>query len=100
MHDILVFIAAAAVTASIAVIITLKTGRIFCAFLRRINYKATSIAVLIILGLLSVFLSGWKGIIILIVTTAIGIIPGIVKVTRTQAMGCLLLPTIMYYIGF
>lgn len=99
-HDTLLFVAAAAVTASVAVIITIKTGRIFCNILRRINYKITSIAVLVVLGLLSVVLSGWKGLLILVVTTAIGIIPGIVKVTRTQAMGCLLLPTMMYYFNF
>lgn len=99
-HDIMLFVAAAAVTASIAVIITIKTGRVFCKMLQKINYKATSIGVIIVLALLSIVLSSWKGIIIIIVTTAIGIIPGIVKVTRTQAMGCLLLPTILYYINF
>ncbi len=99
-YNIILFVAAAAVTASIAVIITIKTGRIFCNILRNINYKATSICILIVLAGLSIVLSGWKGVVILIVTTAIGIIPGIVKVTRTQAMGCLLLPTIMYYVGF
>ncbi|MFA6888483.1 MAG: tripartite tricarboxylate transporter permease [Candidatus Woesearchaeota archaeon] len=99
-HDIMLFVAAAAVTASIAVVITIKIGRIFCSILRKINYKVLSIGILIVLGLLSVVLSGWKGILILIVTTAIGIIPGIVKVTRTQAMGCLLLPTMIYYITF
>jgi len=98
IHELLLFITTAIVTAAIAVPITLVLGRSFCTLLNKINYNKL---VLSIIGLITLFvfiLSGWIGLVILITTTAIGLIPAIVKVTRTQAMGCLLLPVIMYYL--
>jgi len=98
IKELLMFTVAAIVTAAIAVPLTLYMGKIFCKFLNKINYKKLIIAIISFITILVFVMSGWIGLIVLITTTAIGIVPGIVKVTRTQAMGCLLLPVIIYYI--
>lgn len=96
--EIFLFACAAILAAAVAVPLTLYLGRKFCKLITIINYQKTIIIILCFLIGLTFYLSGWIGFIILITTTAIGIIPGIVKVTRTQAMGCLLLPVIVYYL--
>jgi len=45
-----------------------------------------------------IFLSGLLGLLVLFVSTAVGLIPAVVKVSRTQAMGCIMLPVMIYFI--
>jgi TctA family transporter len=47
---------------------------------------------------LVVILSGWKGIVVLFASASLGVIASIVKCSRTQAMGCLLVPVMIYFI--
>ncbi|MEK6868099.1 MAG: tripartite tricarboxylate transporter permease [Nanoarchaeota archaeon] len=96
--EILLFIITALVTAAIAVPITFWIGRIFAKYVPRIPYRKLSITICGIIVVLTLILSSWQGLLVLITATAIGIIPGIVKVTRTMAMGCLLVPTVVYYL--
>ncbi len=98
IKEVLLFTAAILITAAIAAMITLKTGKMFCKMVTKINYKLLTGIIIAVIVLLTIILSGWLGLLVLITTTAIGIIPGIVKVTRTQAMGCLLVPTLGYYL--
>ncbi len=98
LQEVFLFALASLITAALAVPLTLFFARIFCTIINKVNYKKLVIAILCFIVLLTIIISSWIGILILITTTAIGMIPGIVKVTRTQAMGCLLLPTIVYYI--
>ena len=96
--EILVFIITAIVAAALAVPITFWFGRIFAKYVPRIPYKKLSTAICGIIIILTIILSSWQGLLVLMTATAIGIIPGIVKVTRTMAMGCLLVPTLVYYL--
>lgn len=96
--EILLFIITALVVAAVAVPITFWFGRIFAVYVPRIPYRKLSITICGVIVVLTIVLSSWQGILVLITATAIGIIPGIVKVTRTMAMGCLLVPTVVYYL--
>ncbi len=86
------------ITACTSIPITLFIAKRFGKYITRINYQKTIVGIICFLILLTFILSGWIGLIILATTTAIGMIPGIKKVTRTMAMGCLLLPVVVYYI--
>lgn len=57
-----------------------------------------SIGLLCILTVLCIMLSRLASIIILITATAIGFIPLIKNINRNHERGCLMLPTIMFYI--
>lgn len=96
--EILLFIITAIIAAAVAVPITFWFGRIFALYVPRIPYKKLSITICGIIILLTIILSSWQGLLVLITATAIGIIPGIVKVTRTMAMGCLLVPIVVFYL--
>jgi putative membrane protein len=55
-------------------------------------------AILIILITMSVLISGWLSLIILITATALGVLAINSGVRRIQLMGCLIVPVIMYFI--
>jgi TctA family transporter len=46
-----------------------------------------------------VIFSGLMGILILIVSIAVGFIPNYLNIRRTYAMGCLILPCILFFMG-
>ena len=66
--------------------------------INKINYSKLSIITLIALIILVGIISGWKGLIILIISTLTGIYCISLNVKRTNMMGCLILPTILFYL--
>jgi len=66
--------------------------------INKINYSALSIGTLIFLTILVFIFSGFLGILILVASTLIGIYFNELNVKKTNMMGCLLIPTIGYYL--
>lgn len=95
---IIIFLCSALITGSVSVFLTFKLGIFFSKFINKINYKKTVIFVIIFITLLVFIISGILGLFILLIATAIGIIPAITKITRTHGMGCILLPVILFFI--
>lgn len=62
------------------------------------NYQKISIFVLSFIILLTLIISGFKGILILFVASLLGVYTNYYKVSKSQMMGCLLIPTMLYYI--
>jgi putative membrane protein len=95
---IIIFLACALISGGIASVITLLFGKLFARTLQKINYYKMLISVIVFIIILTPLLSGWIGILILLVSTAVGLLPALKKVSRTQGMGCLLLPVIIYFL--
>jgi len=95
---ILIFLFTALTAGGIASIITLIIGRGFARLITRIPYRILVITIILFIILITPLISGFTGIIILITTTALGILPAVKKTSRTTAMGCLLLPVITYFV--
>lgn len=98
MNHIIIFLIVSMIAACIGVFLTLKISKVFCRLMNIIDYKKVIMTVIAFVCLLVVIMTGALGFCVLIVSTAIGLVPAIVKVTRTQAMGCLLLPVIIYFL--
>jgi len=64
----------------------------------KINYSKLSFGVLIILVLITLFFSGILGFLVFIVSACLGLVCIFLNIRRTHLMGCLLLPTILYYL--
>ncbi|RLI94337.1 MAG: hypothetical protein DRO94_03125 [Candidatus Altiarchaeales archaeon] len=95
----LLIIGVVAFSAVIATQIHLIVGRIALNLFHRINYRILSgVSMAIILILVYIF-TGIFGMFILFVSTSIGLLPIMTKISRTHLMGVLLLPTILYFIG-
>lgn len=86
------------IAGSAATILVLKISKKFIFFIERINYSKLCFWVLLVLCGLTVLFSGWFGLLILAVTTALGIFTNALGIKKMHLMGCLLLPIILYYI--
>ncbi|MBS1262980.1 MAG: hypothetical protein MAG715_00146 [Methanonatronarchaeales archaeon] len=64
-----------------------------------LNYRYLSLAVLVALSSAAFLLTGFFGLQVLAVATAMGLLPPKLGVRRTHLMGCLLLPIMMFFFG-
>ncbi len=94
-HKLLVFISLAIASSGIAAVITLLVSRFLLNKIDRIDYKKTSLFVMFFIVLFSFVFSGLPGILMLIVATAIGVLPHLTGTAKYTCMGVLLLPIII-----
>jgi len=99
INEAMVFIVFILISAGIGTIITLKFTKVALTFLKKINYQKLCLFSSLFLLVLTVIFSGLIGILVLIVSVAVGLIPNKMGIKRTHAMGCLLLPTILFFLG-
>ena len=82
----------------ISFFLTIFLAKFFSQKIEKINYTLISTTTLIILFFIVALVSGFFGLIILAVSTLTGIYCISLKVRRTQMMGCLLIPVIIWYL--
>ncbi|MBU0627942.1 MAG: tripartite tricarboxylate transporter permease [Nanoarchaeota archaeon] len=97
-EQLIVLIFAALIAGGIAAYLALFFAKVFSKFIVKVNYKLVSICVIGFIFMISVYFSGFLGVLILVTSTAVGIIPALTGVKRSNAMGCLLLPVIIYFL--
>ena len=99
LAHIMLFLAITLTATGAATLLTLWFGKVFCRLVSVVNYRALVTGIILFIVILTPILRSWTGVLILIISTAVGLIPAIVKVARVHAMGCLLLPVILYFLG-
>ncbi|MEM5804304.1 MAG: tripartite tricarboxylate transporter permease [Candidatus Aenigmatarchaeota archaeon] len=97
LGQVLLFLSVVLAAAGIGACMTLKMSRLAVAFLRRVDYA--KLCMLTFAGVLAMtaWFSGPAGVAISLVALSIGLIPNIAGVKRSHCMGCLLVPTIMFF---
>lgn len=95
---IVVFLIISLIVGSISFIITLKAGVFFSKIITKINYKMLIISIIIFITIMVYVFNSFIGLLVLITSTAIGIVPAITKIQRTHSMACLMVPVIIYLI--
>ncbi|MFQ6020434.1 MAG: tripartite tricarboxylate transporter permease [Candidatus Aenigmatarchaeota archaeon] len=98
-NEILIFISVIIFAAGIASILTLNISKRFLKILSKVNYSKLCFYVSIFIFGLIVFFSGIMGLLISFTGIAIGIIPNLIGVRRSYSMGCLIIPTILFFMG-
>ena len=96
LNDLLIFSSVALLVGGIATFLAFRITRIFSKIMSKVNYKLLVISIIVMIVGMTFYFSGFLGLLILVTSTAIGIIPGELGVARNHAMGCLLLPVIIY----
>ena len=92
---LILFLAVALIAGAIATFLTLYVSKIFSTIMNKVNYSALSILIIAFISIMVFYFSGYVGLLILIIATAIGLVPNIVEVSRSNSMACLLLPIIL-----
>jgi putative membrane protein len=82
----------------IAFFLTIFLAKFFSSRIEKVNYTFLSLSTLLVLIILVYFISGFYGLLILIISTFTGIYCIGLRVRRTHMMGCLLLPVIIWYL--
>ena len=95
---LVVFLCVALIVGGIATFLTLRITRVFAKFITKINYPSLCLCVIGFICLLVLYFSSWLGLLILIISTFIGMLATLLNVKKSHAMGCLLLPVILYFI--
>lgn len=98
-NEAMIFIVFILISAAIATIISLKFTKFALKFLKKIDYQKLCIATSIFLFGLTIVFSGLIGILVLVASLAVGLIPNKIGIKRTHMMGCLLVPTILFFMG-
>ena len=98
LNELVIYLFVAVIAGSISVFLALKITKVFANTIGKMNYNLLSIAVMAFISILVFLISGFAGFSILLVSTAIGLIAPLVGFKRSTAMGCLLLPVILYFV--
>ncbi len=94
---LLLFFGVILLTAFLSYFSTIMIGNNVHRVLSRIDYSKLCIGVLIGLALMVVLFTGFFGLLIFIIATPIGMLAPFFKVRKSNAMGVILLPVIMYF---
>jgi putative membrane protein len=98
LSNLILFFGVALVVAGIATFLTINLTKIFSKLMSKVDYTKICIFIIAFIFVLTLVLSGKYGILILLVSTSLGIVPPLIGVGRNHLMGCLLLPVILYFI--
>jgi putative membrane protein len=94
----IILIATALLAGSVSCFTAIFLAKKFTKLLEKVNYKLTCKIIIYFIILLAFLFSGWLGLLILAVSTAVGILPSLIGIQKNNLMGCLLVPVILFFI--
>jgi len=86
------------ISAIISFFITIYISKHLSSKISQINYSLVSKTILLIITICVIVFSGLLGLLILIISTIVGLLAITVSIRRGHLMGCLVLPTILFYL--
>jgi len=98
VQEILLLIFLALFAGGLASILALFIGKKFSVLITKVNYSLLIKLIIFFLLVLTIFLSGVLGLLVLITATAIGLFTINSGVARVHAMACILLPVTIYFL--
>jgi putative membrane protein len=99
LENLIIFLGVTLIAGGIATFLTIKITKVFSNLFSKVNYQKLILSIIILIITMVFFLSSnFIGLLILLVSTVTGIIPAKLGIGRNHLMGCLLLPTILYFI--
>jgi len=99
LPELALFVGISMLAGGIAGLLQLKLGKLMAKHINRIPYRKLSIVVLLFICVMTFFLTGPAGLLVLAVSTTIGMLPALAGVRRVHCMGVIVLPCILYFSG-
>lgn len=100
LKDLTVILISCILVSIMLFFIARKISKIFAKNISKINYSKVSIIILIILTTLVFTFSGLMGVIIYSLSLILGMLTIYLDIRKGHLMGCLLIPSIIYYLPF
>ncbi|MEM2678955.1 MAG: tripartite tricarboxylate transporter permease [Candidatus Hadarchaeales archaeon] len=98
-RELIIMVGVSLFAGGIAGLLTLKLSKIMAREMSKLPYRGLCAAVLVFITFLVFFYSGFVGLLVFATATSIGVLPAVVQVKRTHAMGVILLPCILFFAG-
>jgi len=98
LNLLILFLAVSLIAAGIATFLTLKFAKIFSNLMTKVNYNKLCLSVIALIVILVTILTGWLGLLVLMVSTSVGLIPNLAGIGKNHLMGCLILPVILFFL--
>jgi len=99
MPELLMMLGVALLSAGVSALLLMRTARWFARSISGISYPLLSKILLVFLIVMVLVLAGLPGLLLLAVSTAIGLLAPLSGIKRSTAMGCLMIPLIFFYAG-
>lgn len=100
MNMIFVFISAILAAAGAGAFLTLKISRAAVFAIKKLDYQRLCLYTLAFICVLIFAFAGVFGLAVAGIALSVGLIPNLANIRRSHAMGCLILPTILFFMGF
>jgi len=97
-QEMLLFLGVALVASGLGAILSLRLSKLFAKYISRVNYRRIIWTILIFITLLTFYFDGVIGLVILAVSTSVGLVAAKWGIGKNHLMGCLILPVILYFI--
>lgn len=78
--------------------LTIWLAKVVSLRIEKMNYRILALITLGILTLIIVLVSGWLGLLVFIISTMTGLYALGHKIRRTNMMGCLMIPSVLFYL--
>lgn len=98
-RELAIMVGASLFAGGMAGLLTLKLSKMMAKGMSKLPYRGMCAAVLTFITVLVFLYSGLIGLLVFATATSIGILPAVVQVKRTHAMGVILLPCILFFAG-
>jgi putative membrane protein len=97
-QDLTTILITIAIASIIAIPLTLQISKIFAKNIHKIPYTKISIIILILLTTITIYFSGFLGLLVFITATFLGLTAIEFQTRRSFLMGAILIPTILFYL--
>ena len=96
--NLIIILATIVVSGVIAAIIGIKLSKLFAKYVMKINYFYLTLFTMAILLAVNIAFSNWLGILVLAISTSLGIFCISSNSRRINLMGALIIPAVLYYL--
>ena len=97
-QDLILFLSTTLIVAGLVTFLTLILARIFSKYITKLNYKKLCLSIIALITLMVFIFSNFLGLLVLLVSTSLGMIPPLKGISRSHLMGCLMIPVIIFFI--
>jgi len=98
-YDVLLLIGVICLVSGISALLTLQLGKQIPKFLVKLDYKTLTLSIITFICAMVFICTGFKGLIVLFISTSIGLLCAHLEIKRSHCMGVLLIPTILFFSG-
>lgn len=99
IKDLVFSIGIMLLSGGLSVLMTWFLGKKCLLIMEKLNYRTLSIAILVFTVLMIIVMTGPVGMLVLVISTCIGMLPVLWGIKRTSNMGYLMLTTTIYFSG-